>query len=149
MVSKIFFLRENKNIKKIIIYNLLLAVFFGVLVYIYPYFWTTIITTYFLTLLARLSLEKDFWFPIKNLSIFFPIAFIFSLPYLINLIKTYKNPVYSETVSRMGMINTHWPAAYYNVAIILIMAVVLIILRKISVFQGFIFLTPCWGLELF
>ena len=130
MVGKIYFLKESKNIKKIIIYNFILAVFFGILVYVYPYFWTTVIVVYFLTLLARLAIDKDFWFPTKNLAIFFPIAFIFSLPYLVNLMKIYKNPVYSETISRMGMINTHWPAAFYNVGITLIMATVLTLLRK-------------------
>lgn len=130
MVGKIYFLKENKNFKKIILYNLLLAVFFGILVYIYPYFWTTIVVVYFLALLTKAIIEKNFLFPIKSLAVFMPTAVIFSLPYLFNLVKAFDSPFYGETVLRMGMILTHWPATYYNAGSVIIMAATLMFARK-------------------
>src|SRR4030042_3299328 len=98
-------------------YNLLLGLVFGILVYIYPYFWTALLVVYALILLFKIK-EWGIVNSFKSFLIFALTAGVIAVPYLINQYKVFKSPFYSETALRLGMLNIHLPGAYVNVGLL-------------------------------
>lgn len=139
MISVWKIYRGENNLKKIILNNLILGCFFAALLYIYPYFWTTLLAVYGLILVARLAIDRDWFYALKNILAFSVSAFILALPYLYNLARAIKNPAYQETIQRLGLINTHWPGAYFNVTFIFLAAVILFFCRSYLNKQEFYF----------
>lgn len=122
--------KNGNGLKSIILNNFGVGLFFGILLYIYPYFWTTLLVAYGLALSARFIREKKLAYFLKNLISFLSIAFIFSLPYILNLIKAMKLDYYAETSQRLGIINTYWPSAYYNAFFVFIALLVVWLANK-------------------
>ncbi len=106
---------EKHSVRRLIIYNILLSIIFGILVYIYPFYWQTIVVLYVILTLTRMWLEKDFVYWLKNWASFFIPALIWSVPFLLNLRKLSANPLFIQTVVRNGYIYTHIPGAFLNV----------------------------------
>jgi hypothetical protein len=116
--------------KRRIILNGSLGLAVGALVYIYPYYWTTLAAVYVLSQLFRVVKERN----IRNVAIdsisFFAAALAATIPYLINLRVALASPFYEEATLRMGMISTHWPGAFVKVGLVIIAGLVLYITNK-------------------
>ncbi len=104
--------------KKILLYNVSLAVVFGILVYSYPFYWMTLAIVYFIWTLLIVFSTKDFkYWAINWLSFFIP-AIVFSIPFIVNNLSLRANPLFFETNLRMGFINTHIPGSFFNIGLI-------------------------------
>ena len=139
------FYNENKQ-KSIYVINIIITSLVGLLVYISPYFWSPLFLLFHLTLFTAAFIRKDVRYYFKNLGLSVLIFGLWVAPYLINLFKAVKSPWYAETVVRFGMLNTHWPAAFFNVLPVFIcLAALLFIFRKTErvkfYFIGIILLT--------
>jgi len=115
---------------KLIKFNLGLAVAIGLSIYLYPYYWTTLFVVYIINLLFIFYQQKNFKQIFKNIVPFFAVLIILVLPYLINLIKALASPTYIKVISRYGLLTNHWPACYFNVALIFLTTIVLLLARK-------------------
>lgn len=129
--------------KKSYSYSFLVSIFFGILLYISPYFWTTLVVLYFLTLGAVFLAKRDIKFIFKSGAIFISGALLFSWPYLLNLSHATTNIFFAESSMRMGMLSTHWPACYFNVSFAFLALLLLLGTRKIIVKEKFNFVLVC------
>ncbi len=80
----------------------------GLLFYIYPYYWTYYVVFFgvyiFLTCLFKQSL------PAKKYLIILAVALLAAGPYFINLWQSLSLAYYDETLTRIGLITTHFPS---------------------------------------
>jgi hypothetical protein len=129
--------------KKSYFYSFLVSVSFGILLYISPYFWTTLVVLYFLTLGIKFLSQRDIKFIFKSGVVFIFGALLFSWPYLINLLRLTASIYFSETSMRMGMLNTHWPACFFNVGFALSVFILLFGFRKTIAKEKFAFALAC------
>jgi len=99
-------------------YILLLDIIIGLLVYIQPFYWSTLVVIF--GLLWVVNMMSDY-----NKKYFLDIAYfalpilIFSFPYLQNLKKLFSSPYYNETLERIGKLETHFPGAFVSMAMII------------------------------
>lgn len=107
---------EEKEFKKQIIYNFLLGINFAILLYMYPYFWTALLAVYFIVLIYNNLTKKRLY----DVLAFAVAAVPLSVPYFINVHNAIKSPFYIETIARIGLFNSYFPASYYNVAPVII-----------------------------
>ncbi|MDE2001737.1 MAG: hypothetical protein KGI60_04210 [Patescibacteria group bacterium] len=117
------------SFRKMIAWNFLLAVIFGVAFYIYPFVWTSIVAVYGVTAFLLAVKERSWMYYLQNMFFFAVPAFLFSMPFLWNLKSAMANPNYVAENLRFGFLFTHWPAAYLNVAI---MAACLVLMYLVS-----------------
>lgn len=117
----------SKDYKKTMPFIVYLALITGFLLYIYPYFWTALFVIYLINIFISSIIEK------KNiklfLKLFLPFLIVFFLaatPYLINISKAASYPFYVETMLRFGMLETHIPGCFTNVALLVISLFILI-----------------------
>lgn len=100
----IWLLLNNQNSKKFLILN---ALNFGFLFYIYPYYWT------FYLIFFGILIAVYFW---KNRELALKIAvittsgIILAVPYFYFNYLSAQLPYYTETLTRLGMIYTHFPS---------------------------------------
>lgn len=127
LVWKIYAAEDNR---KALFYSFWLSVIFGILLYIYPYFWTSIVATYGVCMLFKAINYKKFKEVAKNIAVFAFFSAIFSSYYFYNLFQSIKNTAYMETVRRMGLLDTHFPGAFYNTFPLLCALIFLIVIRK-------------------
>lgn len=128
LIRKIY--TNSDNIKKLLYYNAGLGIIFGLSIYTYPYFWTTIIASYLMVLLAFFILSKNLKTIFKSLAAFILPAIILAMPYLLNLLKASSSPYYLETTKRLGLITTYFPGSYYNAILIIYTLIFFILIRK-------------------
>jgi hypothetical protein len=119
--------------------NILLGIDFGILLYIYTYFWTAIVTVYAVTLLIMLLASKKYLNGLKNFIIFSAVCFLAAIPYLVNLKESIGDVWYKETILRFGLLNTHWPACYFNVGLLFLTLLLLFLMRKRLDKNGYVF----------
>lgn len=93
------------------------AVVIGALFYVYPFYWTFLLTLYGVNVLARYRqyfTKERLW----DL-LYFSLAFlIVVMPYVVNLRGAASTGFYGETMARYGLIKTHFPACYFNIFMI-------------------------------
>ncbi len=128
LIRKIF--TSKLKLKELIIFNSLLGLVLGSLVYIYPYYWTTLLVVYGLCLLVKTIKEKNLIETAKNFIVFFIVALTVAAPYLINLHKAILSPFYNESALRLGMISTHWPGCLIKVGLAIITGLIFIYIDK-------------------
>lgn len=119
-----------ENTKQKIWQIMFLSLVVGTLVYVYPYCWTVLAVFWVLSLAYKVITTKQIFPEIKNFLIFIFPVFIIALPYLVNLRKAARSDFYKETITRMGMLSTHFPACYTNVALALMVGLAIILVRK-------------------
>lgn len=119
---------DENNLKVILKNNSLLVLFFGILLYVYLYYWTALIVVYGLVLLFKVR-DWGWAASFKSAAVFGLGAVVMGLPYLFNQIKALSNPFYGETSLRMGLLSIHWPGGFVNVAL-LVLALALLYLMK-------------------
>lgn len=80
---------------------------FGLLFHIYPYYWTfwtvAIILFLFFSLLKNKTLDK-------KVLLIFAGGLVVGIPYFISMYMSSKLPFYGESLSRLGMLETHFPS---------------------------------------
>jgi len=118
----------SENIfRKYIIYNFLLGILVGLLLYMYPYYWTTILAIYGTLIIYKIIKNKtNIW----GLFIFLFSFLITSIPYFLNLHEASLNIFYSETLSRIGLFYTHFPTCYYNTLPVIFTLLLVIVFRS-------------------
>ena len=116
---------KEEESKKQMVYNFLLGINFAVLLYMYPYFWTALLAVYFIILIYFLTKKR-----LYDVLAFAITAIPLSVPYFINTYKASQSPFYAETISRMGLFYSHFPASYYNVTPVIITMIFIFFLRK-------------------
>jgi len=126
-LMRVYILESGGRVRAVM--SLLTGMTTGILVYIYPYFWTSLFVLFFICAAFFYFYEKKNIAYIKNCGYYLAAFLIIFLPYLFNMYEAVKDVNYTETMLRFGMLNTHWPSAYYNI-IILATALSAIILAK-------------------
>ena len=107
------------TLRRLALFNFGLAVVFGIVFYIYPFVWTSILAVYGLALLFLVLKEKRAIFYLKGLLFFAAPVALASIPYVLNLKRAMADPNYLDTFLRFGFILNHYPSAFLNVALIM------------------------------
>lgn len=81
---------------------------FGLLFHIYPYYWTFYAAAFFIFICLNLFLKKDI--PLNRYFFAFAIAAVIFIPYFISLFKSMQLPYFADSVARVGMIDSRFPA---------------------------------------
>jgi len=123
------FLNQEIKEKKIYFAFFSLALVIGILVYIYPYFWTSLLVLLFLILSFYTVKEKKFNYILPLLGFIF-FLLILVIPYLINTWQINHISYYSETLQRIGLLNNHWPACYFNTGLSLLTLFFYFLIKK-------------------
>jgi hypothetical protein len=122
---------HRHSVKKIVLYNVLFSIIFGILVYMYPFYWMTLIMLYGGLTLYRLWIDRDVRYWMKNWLVFFIPALIWSTPFLLNAKALAMNAYFVETTLRNGYISTHIPGAFLAVIPLILCLPILWLLGKI------------------
>jgi len=109
---------KEKTWKQLAILNFILAVVSSAVLYIYPYCWAAILAVYCLVLFFLAIKEKRIVYYFKNFLLFIIPAALFITPYFLNLKKAELYPDYIDIWFRFGFLLNHYPAAYFNVSLI-------------------------------
>ena len=112
----------------------------GLLLFISPYYWTTLLLLYFLLLGSTFIRNKDvqklkhntLWF----LSTFAPLLSIYAFFHQ----RAASLPFYLETTERFGLMNTHYPGSHTNVALGFITGSIILVSYKLFSKKQFLFL---------
>lgn len=89
-------------------YLILSTLTFGLLFYMYPYYWTYYVILFFVYIILRFLFERKFaW---KNYFFLLLGGGLISIPYFISLWQSSKFPFYKESVVRLGLLYTHFPS---------------------------------------
>jgi len=133
---------ELKNNQQIL-YSSLAGLMTVILVYLYPFFWTSLFVLFFFSgFFFYFFAGRDIRY--LKIMIYFTVPFvIFALPYLFNLLRAIKLPYYLETVSRYGLFNSHIPSAFYNIATLFIVAIALVISKRLYFQQTHWYFSLC------
>lgn len=108
---------------------ILAALNLGLLFYIYPYYWT-----WYFILLALLILVELFW--LKNglwqkHLLMLGGALIIGLGYFWELFKSFSLPEYNDALTRLGLLNTHFPSGLKIIVLAIVLSALLFwLLRK-------------------
>ncbi|HEY4516082.1 MAG TPA: hypothetical protein VJH67_02755 [Candidatus Paceibacterota bacterium] len=121
---------QRHELKVLVWLNLLLGLVFSLLVYTYPFYWTTILVLYLVSLFMMALKEKEWVYWIKNCGIFALISVISLFPYLLNILKVANNPHFNAATLRTGLVLTHYPGTFLNVTLILFTLFILFIFRS-------------------
>ncbi|TSC70634.1 MAG: hypothetical protein CEO12_214 [Parcubacteria group bacterium Gr01-1014_46] len=110
---------KSYELEKFLILNSLLGFVFGLLVYVYPFYWTTLIVLYGVSSLLVIFKERQYLYWVKGYFVFSLVSLLIHLPYILNVLKIFKDPSLFEASVRNGLVLTHWPGAFFNTAFIL------------------------------
>jgi len=86
----------------------IMGIFFGLLFHIYTYYWTFYIVFFVIYILVNIILKRHIEY--KKYLLVTLIVFCFSIPYFISMLKSIGLPYYIESLTRIGMVNTHFPS---------------------------------------
>lgn len=128
LIWKIF-ITEN-NFKKTILYNSIFGVVFGLLLHIFPFFWTSLVVFYSFCLATKFFLKKEIRLVFDNLVPFALFASPFVAVYIVNIWRVSTSVFYTETMLRWGLLNVRWPGTFFNISYIFISIFVLWINRN-------------------
>ncbi len=105
----------------------------GLMFFISPYYWTSLLVLGFLSLLFKLKYDRD-WKHIKLVLMgFLPPVSVFISLYAYFTLRASSLSGYIEATERFGLIRTNWPGAYTNIFLGLITALVFFFSRKFIV----------------
>jgi len=108
----LWLLLGKPNSRRLLILNI---INFGLLFYIYPYYWTFYLIFFAVFVVLNLIVSKYFHNPNYGSRAMLGIAvggFILAIPYFYLNYSTYRLPEYTETLTRLGMIYTHFPSGF-------------------------------------
>lgn len=119
---------ERKDFKEYAWLNFILALNFGSAFYIYPFVWSSILVVYCLMLASLVCADTEkLGYYFKNFLTFVIPAGLLAVPYILNLQRAVTDPSYHDQNFRFGFLLTHWPHAYFNVALMILSLAVLVI----------------------
>jgi len=110
---------KEMTARRLALYNFGLAIVFGIVFYIYPFVWTSILAVYGLALLFLILKERRILFYLRGLLFFAAPVALAAIPYVLNLKRVMADPNYLDTFLRFGFILNHYPSAFLNVALIM------------------------------
>lgn len=87
---------------------LLTGIFFGLLFHVYTYYWTFYVVFFAVFIGINFLLKRKIEY--RKYLLIGATAFAIAIPYFISMIKSVKLSYYSESLARVGMINTHLPS---------------------------------------
>ncbi len=102
----LWLLIENPKSRKLLLLNILN---FGLLFYIYPYYWTFYLILFGLLFVIYFIKSRALSFAILKIAAG---GFILGLPYFYLNYLASKLPYYTETLTRLGMIYSHFPSGF-------------------------------------
>ncbi len=126
-VVLIQYIRHKQNV-----YLILASIFFGLLFHVYTYYWTFFVVSIFLYLLFYFLLYKKINWPFIFMSLG---AFMLAIPYFLSSIAAMKLPFYSESIYRLGMIDTHFPSGLKIVLLFIIAVISFLFLYKKNIIK--------------
>ena len=129
LIWKIYISDFNKKALK---YHFWFSVVFSVLFYIYPHFWT-LIALYGVSVLFKTIRNRRWKEGMQGLVVFSSFSILFCSYYFYNLFLALKDPAYMETARRMGLIDTHWPGAFYNTFPVVCALILVVFARKMII----------------
>lgn len=130
LIWKIYISDFNKKALK---YHFWFSAVFSVLFYIYPHFWTPLAALYGISMLFKAVRNRQWKEFMQGLGVFLFSFILFGSYYFYNLFLALNDPTYLETVRRMGLIDTHWPGAFYNTFPLVCALILTIFARKIII----------------
>lgn len=110
---------KKHDLKTLLGLNIFLGLVFSILVYAYPFYWTTIIVLYAVSSLLLIFKEREFGYWFKGYAVFGLTSILLLLPYGLNMLKVMGSPYFMAATLRTGLVLTHYPASFLNVALIL------------------------------
>lgn len=110
--------------------SIILGIAFGLLFHVYAYYWTYAVVALALACLGYLFLRE--LLRVKQLLVISAIAAVIALPYIFQLLQSFGYEFYSETVARVGMIETRMPSGVYIVGLAAVYTIFLaaLLMRK-------------------
>jgi hypothetical protein len=81
----------------------------GILFYIYPYYWTFFVVFIILFFVGNFFVKEKINY--KKFLLIFSIAFFISIPYFFYSLRASTSPYYLETLKRVNLVETHFPAS--------------------------------------
>ncbi|MGB0757169.1 MAG: hypothetical protein ACPGO5_01810 [Patescibacteria group bacterium] len=107
----------------------LLSLVFGLLFYMYPYYWTYYVIFFILYLAIRFAFGNR---RLKSYLYIFLGSAVISIPYFWAYIQSTSLPYYTESVIRLGLLETHFPSGYMIVipGVLLIALLLLMFWKK-------------------
>ena len=130
LIWKIYISDFNRKTLK---YHFWFSIMFSVLFYIYPHFWTPLLALYGISMLFK-TIRNGQWKGFTQGAGVFLISFgLFGAYYFYNSFLAMKDLAYLETAKRMGLIDTHWPGAFYNTFPIVCAFILTVFARKMII----------------
>lgn len=126
-VLLIQYIRKKKNV-----YLILASISFGLLFHIYTYYWTFFVVSIILYLFFYFLFYKKINWPFIFMS---SGAFILAIPYFLSSIVAMKLPSYSESIYRLGMIDTHFPSGLKIVLLFIVSVISFLFLYKKNIIK--------------
>lgn len=113
--------------------NLMAGLFTGITVFLYPYFFTTILAVYGLLMFGRAITERTLRI-IKEHVAWYLVTFLpFAALFVFFQVRAAGDVFYSESLIRYGLMHTHLPGSFTNVALgVLTCALVVLAFRFLS-----------------
>lgn len=119
------------NIGKQAKYIILAGFMTGILTYVYPFYWSSLIVLFAFNILFSLD-RKSVYINLKQGILFLGIFAVISIPYLLNLAKAVSYPYYANMFLHWGGINSRLPS-FFNFGLgIMALAVILLALKFIK-----------------
>lgn len=108
----------------------ILGVLSGILLFVTPYYWTTILVLYGLVVTYRAYSERSVQI-LKNMVFnFLPYFLVFLLPFIYMSFISSGLSGYADGSSRFGVIKTHFPGAWSNIVLVCLVSISLYMSRK-------------------
>jgi hypothetical protein len=94
---------------------------FGLLFYVYPYYWTHLVVTYALFIVYAWFIDRV---RAKRLFLSAVGGCVLAIPYFLLSMRTSQLPEFSESLLRMGMVQTHMPGSFVTLACVCLCSVI-------------------------
>lgn len=107
---------RKHTIVKLIGYNVLFSIVFGILFYIYPFYWMTLGVIYAGLTLTSFVLDPDLKYWLISWFAWIVPLFLWCIPFILNLLLLSENQNLVETFARNGYIYTRIPSGFLSIA---------------------------------
>ena len=120
---------KRYDFKQYLVLNVLLGLVFSLLVYVYPFYWTSILVLYGVSSLTFAWVNRDLAYCFKNWFIFGLTSIVFLIPYGLGVLRTQASPFLEESLIRNGLVFTHWPGAFFSAGFLILCFPIVYLLR--------------------
>ncbi len=128
--------RDGVNQKKV---HAILGVLSGILLFVTPYYWTSILVLYGLVVMYRAYSERSAQILKNTFFNFLPYFLVFLVPFIYMSFISSGLSGYVDGSSRFGVIKTHFPGAWTNILLVFFTAISLYLTRKYIYKQSLVY----------